>query len=65
MSDQGCGIFCFLIGGMGFETLWDSSISLLVCSCSDLDKKIQKILTVCFTLIDELILLTIQMNSRP
>ena len=65
MSDQGCGIYCFFIGGMGFETLWASSISLFVCSCSDLDKKIQKILTVCFTLIDELTLLTIQMNSRP
>ena len=65
MSDQGCGIYCFFIGSMGFETLWASSISLFVCSCSDLDKKIQKILTVCFTLIDELILLTIQMNSRP
>ena len=65
MSDQGCGIHCLLIVGMGFETLWASWISVFVCTCSDLDKKIQKILTVCFTLIDELILLTIQMNSRP
>ena len=65
MSDQGCGLHCFLIVGMGFERLRASSISVIVCSCSELDKKIQKILTVCFTLIDELILLTIQMNSRP